>query len=303
MLSCSIVTLSQWLNRFGLGAAFIVFAIAGPAAEAAAPVRTVVDPRELGALVDQTLTAEMKKQDIPGAVFIFVQNGRVVLEKGYGVADVARSKPVDPATTIFPIASITKTFTATAVVQLADRGKLDLNADVNRYLETVRVPDGKPVTAKHLLTHTAGFDELRGRLIESPEERVQPLDRFLATRLVRVHPPGKITAYSSFGAALAGLLVEDVAGLPFERYLAAHVWAPLKMNRTQITVPDVYLDDLAVPYELIDGKVVAIPHERYHSTPAGSISGTASDMGRYRLSSAAARSTAHASSARPPRAT
>jgi CubicO group peptidase (beta-lactamase class C family) len=270
------------LCRLVLFTAFITLAITGPT-QAATLLRTVVDRGELEAVADQTMAAEMKEQEIPGAVFIFVQNGRVVLEKGYGLADVARSKPVDPRTTIFPIASITKVFTGTALVQLADRGKLDLNADVNRYLKTIRVPAGKPVTARHLLTHTAGFDELRGRLITSTDERPQPLDRFLATRLVRVRPPGELTSYSSFGTALAGLLVEDVSELPYERYLAAHVWAPLKMNRTQVTVPEVLLDDLAVPYELIDKKIVAIPHERYHTTPAGSISATASDMGRYML--------------------
>lgn len=275
---------SRWLNRFAVCAAFLTCATASlTAATAAKRQGTAVDAGELEALVDQTMAAEMKKQQVPGAVLIFVQDGRVVFQKGYGFADVERSKRVDPETTIFPIASITKVFTGTAVVQLADRGKLDLDADVNRYLETVRVPEGKPVTARHLLTHTAGFDELRGRLIESANERVQPLDRFLATRLVRVRPPGELTAYSSFGSALAGLLVEDVSGLPYERYLAAHVWAPLKMNRTQITVPDALLDDLAVPYELVDDTITAIPHERYHTPPAGSISGTASDMGRYML--------------------
>ena len=244
-----------------------------------------IDAKELESLLDKIIRAEMQKQQIPGAAFILVQNGRVVFEKGYGLADIERKKPVDPETTIFPIASITKVFTATAIAQLADRGRLDLHADVNRYLKTVRVPATftAPVTAWHLVTHTAGFDELRGRLLESPSDRVQQLDRFLASRLVRVRAPGELTSYSSFGIALAGLVVERVSGLPYERYLATNIWAPLRMNRTQITVPDVLVDDLAVAYETEGEKIVPIPYERYHTAPASSISGTVADMGRYML--------------------
>jgi CubicO group peptidase (beta-lactamase class C family) len=238
----------------------------------------LIEPKALETLVDDVMRAEMAKQQIPGAAFILVQHGRVVLAKGYGLADVARKTPATPDT-IFQIGSITKVFTGLAVVQLADRGQLDLNADVNRYLKTTKVPPGPMVTARHLLTHTAGFDELRGRLLESADQRVQPLDRFLASRLVRVRPPGELTSYSSFGITLAGLLVEDVSGLPFERYLAANIWAPLKMNHTYITIPESFADQVALPYE--DGP---IPFERYHSTPASSISSSANDMGRFMLS-------------------
>jgi CubicO group peptidase (beta-lactamase class C family) len=242
-----------------------------------------IDPKELETLLADVIPAEMKKQQIPGAVFLLVQNGRVVFAKGYGSADLARQKPMNVDETILPIGSITKVFTGLAVVQLADRGALDLRADVNRYLKQIRVPEGPPVTAWHLLTHTAGFDELRGRMLESPGDRVQPLHRFLAKRLVRVRAPGEMTSYSSFGTALAGLLVEDVSGIPFERYLACNVWTPLKMHRTHITTPEELIDDLAVAYELDGEKIVPIPYERYHSTPASSINSTAGDMGRFML--------------------
>jgi CubicO group peptidase (beta-lactamase class C family) len=235
----------------------------------------LIEPKELESLVDRVVTAEMQKQQIPGAAFILVQDGRVVLAKGYGVAT---------PDSICQIGSITKVFTGLAVVQLAERGQLDLNVDVNRYLKTTRVPPGPPVTAKHLLTHSAGFDELPGRLLQSADERVQPLDQFLATRLVRIRPPGELTAYSSYGITLAGLLVEDVSGLPFERYLAVNIWAPLKMNHTYITIPESLAALVVPPYEVVDGKLVAIPAERYHSTPASSVSSSANDMGRFMIS-------------------
>ena len=228
---------------------------------------TAIDARELETLVDKTISTEMAKQQIPGAAFILVQNGRVVLSKGYG--------PIAPDT-IVPIASITKVFTALAVVELG----IDLDRDLNEYLNSVKVPPGPPVTAKHLLTHTAGFDELPGRLTT---ERIQPFGEFLKTRLVRVRPPGAMTAYSSYGMTLAGLLVEDVSGLPYERFLVHRVWAPLKMNRTQITIPEELLVHRAAAFELDEGKPVEIPWERYHSTPASSISSTANDMGRFMI--------------------
>lgn len=233
---------------------------------AALALAAAIDASELQSLVDETITVEMEKQKIPGAAFILVQDGKVVLSKGYGEFT---------PDTIVPIGSITKVFTALAVVNLG----IDLNEDVNRHLTSVKVPPGPPVTAKHLITHTAGFDELVGvRLIRSENERAQPLGEFLKNRLVRVHPPGEMTSYSSFGITLAGALVEDVSGIPYERFLATKFWAPLKMNRTYITIPDELLDDRAVAYE--DGP---IPWERYHSTPASSINSTANDMGRFMI--------------------
>ncbi len=264
--------------RAALRALLICFTFATQAAE--------IDHRGLEALLDEVMAREMAARKIPGAAFILVQGGRVVLAKGYGFADVESKTPFDPETTIAPIASITKVFTATAVVQLADRGALDLHADVNRYLKRVRVPDafGQPVTAAQLLTHTAGFDELRGRLVAAGEP-VQPMDRFLATRLVRIRAPGRLTSYSSFGMALAGLLVEDVSGMPFERYLACNVWAPLGMKRTYITLPAELLPDAAGAYEAGEsGGLVKIPWERYHTPPASSINSTAADMGRFMIS-------------------
>lgn len=198
-----------------------------------------IDAKELEKLVDGVMAAEMKRQQIPGAAFVLVQNGRVVLAKGFGAADVEKKTRVRADWTIFPIGSVTKVFTATAVVQLADRGKLDLDADVNPYLRRVRVPAtyDAPVTARHLLTHTGGFDELRGRLLQSTRERVEPLSEFLESRLVRIRPPGAMTAYSSFGMTLAGLVVEDVTGMSYERYLKRNVWDPLGMSRTSVEVP------------------------------------------------------------------
>src|SRR6185436_7558406 len=120
-------------------------------------------PKELEKFLDPIFSEQMEKEHIPGAVFVFVKDGRMFFSKGYGFANVERSQRVVPDQTIFRIGSISKVFTANAVVQLADRGRIDLKTDVNRYLTKIKIAATypAPVTASHLLTHTAGFDEIR----------------------------------------------------------------------------------------------------------------------------------------------
>jgi CubicO group peptidase (beta-lactamase class C family) len=244
----------------------------------------VPDSAELAEFLAPVFAEGMKREQIPGAVFVLVAGGRIVLAQGYGVADLRSRRPVDPATTIFPIASISKLFTATALMQLADQGRIDLDSDVNRYLRSVRVPSTypQPVTAAQLLDHTAGLDELPGRRVRSKAELVSLAD-FLSSRLVRVHPPGAMTSYSSFGIALAGLLVEDVSGMPFEEYLAQNIWNPLGMAHTFIDVPDSLAGNLATPYEIEDGKLLPIPYELYQTPPTSCIMSTAPDMARFMI--------------------
>jgi CubicO group peptidase (beta-lactamase class C family) len=253
---------------------------------AAAPLPAqAFDPGELRRMADSVVPAAMAERQVPGAVLVVVRDGRVVLARGYGMADVARARAVDPDSTVFPIGSISKVFTATAVVQLADRGRLRMDQDVNRVLGRLQVPATypRPVTPFDLLTHQAGFDELPGRLVREDTAHVLPLDRFLDGRLVRIRPPGELTSYSSYGAALAGLLVEDASGMEYERYLACNVWGPLGMRRTQVTVPGWLQAHAAVGYEVDSTGVVAVPWERYHTPPASSISSTGADMARYMI--------------------
>lgn len=243
-----------------------------------------IDSTELAALVDSLFTAGMKREQIPGAAFVLVHDNRVVLARGFGQADVDTGQKVRTDETIFPIASITKLFTATAVMQLADRGRISLDIDVNRYLTSLRVPPSysKPVTAAHLLSHTAGFDELPGRRVET-EAEIIPLAQFLDGRLVPVHAPGEVTSYSSYGMALAGVLIEDVSGLSFEEYVKRNLWGPLEMTRTFITAPDSLSNDFATAYELERDALVRIPYEIYQTPPTSCIFSTAEDMGRFMI--------------------
>ena len=241
------------------------------------------DPRELEKFLDAILTEQMEKQHIPGAAFIFVKDGKVFFSKGYGFANLERKQPVVPEQTLFRIGSISKVFTATAIVQLADRRRINPHTDVNRYLRKLKVAETfpGPVTAAHLITHTAGFDEIRPGTQGPNAASVLPLADFLRTRLVRIEAPGDTIAYSTYGITLAGLLIEEVSGISFESYLAKNVWKPLGMNRTNITVPAALADDLALGYEYVNGVNQPQAYEWYHTTPASSINSTAMDMARF----------------------
>lgn len=238
------------------------------------------DPQELERFLDGYFAEQMEQQHIPGAAFVFVKEGKVFFKKGYGLADLERKQPVSPDTTIFRIGSISKVFTAEAVVQLADRGKIDLDADVNRYLKRVKVPAtfAEPVTAAHLLSHTAGFDEIRPGTQAPNQGSVLPLPEFLAPLMVRLWKPGRIPMYSTYGITLAGAVVEDVSRLPFEDYLAKNIWGPLGMKRTNITVPPALAGDVATGYEYGDGGHQPQRWEWYHTTPASAMNSTAADM-------------------------
>jgi CubicO group peptidase (beta-lactamase class C family) len=244
------------------------------------PQVSAIDPRALEALLDSVIPRGMAAEHLPGAVFTLVQNGRVVFARGYGVSDVNAKRPVSPDSTVFRIGSITKVFTATAVAQLADRGRIGLDRDVNEYLKRLQVARtyAEPVTATHLLSHTAGFDELPGVRQARSAELLLPLHEFLRDKLVRIRPPGRVTAYSSFGMALAGLLVEEVSGLSYEEYLRRHIWQPLGMQQTYITPGGAPLG-----YDYSNDVVTRAPYEWYHTVPASSINSTAADMARFMI--------------------
>jgi CubicO group peptidase (beta-lactamase class C family) len=229
------------------------------------------------------MTAEMSSGHIPGAAFVFVQDGRVLLARGYGWATLEPRRPVSPDSTVWRIGSISKAFTGLAVAQLADRGRIDLNADVNRYLRRLQVPPTftQPVTAAHLISHTAGFDEIRPGTQAEDSAGMLPLADFLRPRLVRLWPPGRVIMYSTYGITLAGLLVEDVSGQTYSEYLRRNVWAPLGMTRTGIAGPSTFGAYQARGYEWDDGSQRPARWEWYHTTPASSISATAGDMGKF----------------------
>jgi CubicO group peptidase (beta-lactamase class C family) len=246
--------------------------------------------KTLDSLLDPIFAEQMTKLHIPGAVIAVVKDGKPLFTKGYGYADIEKKTPVVPDQTIFRIGSITKVFTATAVIQLADRGKISLKDDINRYLKGFQAPATfpEPITFANLLTHTSGLDEITPGRRTSDRSKVVPLGEFLKTRMVRILPPGQIISYSTYNAAPGGLLVEQITGTPFKVYLSQNIFEPVGMKHTSITdVKPEYKKDLATGYEY-DGKdYQKLPFQWFNTYPASDINSTAGDMARFMIANLA----------------
>ena len=273
----------NFLHVANAAAAVLVLLVLASTGRSQSP--RLVSETELATFVDSFMKTAMAGERIPGAGFVFVQNGRVVLARGYGLANVATQRRVVPESTIWRVGSISKVFTATAVMQLVDRSKVKLDAPVESYVRRVAIPRTypEPVTVRHLLDHTAGFDEIRPGTQAATRDALLPLDKFLEDRLVRVRPPGQTIAYSTYGITLAGEMVQEVAGVPFETFLKRNIWEPLGMTRSSIDVPAAWQDDVAIGYEIRGDAVVPQSWEWYHTSPASSVNATVMDMSRFLL--------------------
>jgi CubicO group peptidase (beta-lactamase class C family) len=243
---------------------------------------------ELETFLDPLIRSQMESSGIPGAVFVLVQGEEVVLARGYGVADREKTTAVDPANTLFYIASLTKVFTATAVLQLVEEKKLDLWADVNDYLDKFHLAETypEPVTLAHLLTHTAGFDDKNIGYVALTAAETLPLGAYLAQEMPpRVMPPGQVLAYSNHGYGLAGHIVERASGLPYADYLETRIFRPLGMRQSTARVPPQasLAKDLATGYHF-DIRARGLrpqPLGFRNLPPAGAVSTTALDMARF----------------------
>ena len=251
--------------------------------------RGPTDGWEVEAFLDGFFARQLEGHKIPGAAVSVVRDGKVLFAKGYGRADVSKEKPVVADETLFRIASTSKLFTATAAMQLVEEGRLDLDEDVNAYLDDVEIPNaypGRPVTLRHLLTHTAGFEQVFTGSGARDALDVEPLGEYLSENVPeRVRPPGEATSYSNYGMSLAGLLVEEVSGVPFAQYVEENVIKPLGMDSTTFDQPPAsgLRERVATGYEVEGGEPVAGPFEYIDEAPAGSVSTTATDMAAFMI--------------------
>ena len=250
-------------------------------AEPTAPQLTAGD---VEAFLDGVVPLQLDREDIAGATVAIVKDGKLLFAKGYGYSDVTNKKPVSPEVTMFRPGSVSKLFTWTAVMQLVELGKLDLDRDVNEYID-YKIPDafGKPITLKNLLTHTPGFEEQVKDLITNRVE-TPDLGAYLKTHIPgRIFPPGTVPAYSNYGAALAGYIVERVSGEPFEQYVQDHIFKPLAMTHSTFDqpLPSELAPNMSNGYKLASDK--AEPFETVTPAPAGSLSSSAIDMAQFMI--------------------
>ena len=239
---------------------------------------------DVEAFLDGIVPLQLGRNDIAGATIAVVKDGKLLFAKGYGFADVQSKKPVSPQETLFRPGSISKLFTWTAIMQLYEQGKLDLDHDINEYLD-FKIPDayGKPITLKNVMTHTPGFEEQIKDLFDT--KPVSPnLGQYLKTHIPgRIYPPGTVPAYSNYATAVAGYIVERVSGRPFEQYVTENIMQPLKMTHSTFSqpLPQELAPFMSSGYRL--GSDSAGPFEIVNPFPAGSLSSTATDMAQFMM--------------------
>ena len=281
-----------------LAAALLIFAAALPALAqtetpapdaapaSAAPAGKPLTADDVNTWLDGYMPYALATGDIAGAVVAVVKDGEIVTERGFGYADVASRKPVDPKLTLFRPGSVSKLFTWTAVMQLVEQGKLDLDADVNKYLEAdFHVPprDGKPITLRNIMTHTAGFEEQIKNIITDDPNQPGYVDLLKRWTPTRVFDAGTTPAYSNYATSLAGYIVERVSGESFYDYIDKHIFAPLDMRHSTMRqpLPKELEPYMATGYILASGE--AKKFEIVGPAPAGSLSSPGEDMAHFMI--------------------
>ncbi len=250
------------------------------------------DQAALGAFLDGIMTEQLNSYRVPGVTLSIVQDGDVLFSRGYGYADLDDYTAVDPEQTLFRVGSVSKLVTGTAVMQLVEEGQLELDRDINDYLD-FQVPDrvlsegaGAPITMRHLLTHTPGLEDAADGLFFLSEDRMMPLGEYLQRyKPAGVFEPGQLLAYSNYGSALAGYAVEQITGQPFAEYVDEHIFEPLAMERSsfQQPLPPEWEADLARAYKYVEDTFHEGDFEFIPAAPAGALSTTAADMARFMM--------------------
>jgi CubicO group peptidase (beta-lactamase class C family) len=263
-------------------------ATASGSEKASAPVPPsaphALESADLEAFFDGIIPLQLERSDVAGATVLVMKDGKDLIRKGYGYADVAKKKTVDPETTMFRLASISKLFTWISVMQLAEQGKVDIDADVNKYLDFQIAPAfDKSITLRNLMTHTGGFEEeIRDILLTDPKQATALREFLIENQPRRIFPPGEVPAYSNYGVGLGGYVVQRVSGEPFEQYVAEHIFQPLEMKHSSFKQP--LAEDLS-PFPSdgyrSDTEKPVVGFEIFNPAPAGGVSSTASDMSRF----------------------
>ncbi len=244
-----------------------------------------LDKTDLDAWLDGYMPFALNTSDIPGAVVVVVRDGQVLSARGFGYADVDKRTPVDGERTLFRVGSVSKLVTWTAVMQMVEQGKVDLDADVNTYLD-FKIPEraGKPVTMREIMTHTTGFEEAVKYLIVYDKGKARPLGELLKAWVPeRIFDAGTTPAYSNYATSLAGYIVERVSGMPFDDYVEKHIFAPLDMRSASFRQP------LPAALEPLMAKGYSKPGEPslgfeiVNSAPAGALSASGQDMANFMI--------------------
>jgi CubicO group peptidase (beta-lactamase class C family) len=235
--------------------------------------------------LDGFMLNALRANQVQGVVVVVVKDGEILLQKGYGYADAGNRIPIDPEKTLFRPGSISKLFAWTSIMQLVEQGKINLDADINDYLDFKIIgKDGEKITVRNLMTHRAGFEELGKSGLFSDPAQLEPLGTFLKDHVPRrIFTPGSTPAYSNYGASLAGYIVQRVSGMPFETYVERNIFDPLGMKYSTFRqpLPTALQPFMSLGYDLAGEKPK--PFELLNDVPAGALTSSAADMARFMI--------------------
>src|SRR4030081_2292816 len=244
------------------------------------PIAPALTQEDISIFLDGFMPQQIEQADIAGAVVAVVKDGQLLFSRGYGYSDYEKRIPVSAENTLFRPGSISKLFTWTSVMQLVEQGKLQLDRDVNDYLNFKRPARfGKPTTLRDIMTHRSGLEETIKDLFVGSEKDLRPIAEYLPTHLPKqIFPPGTIPAYSNYATTVAAYIVQRVSGQPFEDYVEQHIFVPLNMTHATFRQP---LPENLKPL-MSNGYSRASqgpkPFEWVEVAPAGSVSASAESM-------------------------
>lgn len=243
--------------------------------------------------LDESIIKDMNAYALAGLAVGVIYDGELVYSKDFGFSNIEEKKPVT-ADTIFRIASISKTFTGIAIMQLVEQGKINLDDPVNQHLRAYKVlhrdTGAPPVTIRHMLTHVAGIGETRDiadivrpviGLAADMKKPVLSMAEYYSGQLTPEVYPEQKWAYSNHAFATLGQLVEDVSGVPFAQYMIKNIFEPLGMFKTDYVLSERVRPELAQGYKWKKGKFIPIPYQRLVTTGCGAVHSSIHELALY----------------------
>lgn len=242
--------------------------------------------KEVIAFTDSLIASQIKNK-IAGATLSVVKDGEIIHMNGYGKVDVENDINVNPECHLFRIGSISKMFVWTAIMQLVEQGKIKLDDDINEHMDLL-IPEkyGQPVTVKHLMTHTPGFEDVVVGLFGRDSSTIRPLSEILKEQIPqRVVPPATAVSYSNHGTGMAQYIVERISGMDFNEYVETHILDPLEMTNTTFRqpVPKGLHKNLSGGFLYTDGQYISMDFEYVPMYGVGGCSSTAKDMANFMI--------------------
>jgi len=260
---------------------------ASPAAPPAAD--TLVDVQAVVAALEPEIRRAMVEGRIPSLTIALTAGDDIIWMNGYGESNLRARTPATPET-VYIIASTFKTMGATALLQLMDEGRFGLDDPVRNYLRDLPIPGedpARPITFRHLLTHTSGLPTIFSGVPVWADAPPPPMNEYLSARLEAQGPPGERVRYSNMAFTLIARLVEDITGEDFRDVVRARIWEPLGMTSTAFAPTPEMEEVLSVPYQpdASTGAQTPVSRVRFAEWPAGGAWGTVENQARWLIAS------------------